>query len=97
MPRFDQAVSGQRWRLATLDDRADNVWCQGERGDVGDDVAENSLVPFVRIEHGDPLDGDPADLLRLCHHAATGSRARSVIPKRKLTKIVEGRTARSGP
>jgi hypothetical protein len=26
MPRLDQAVGGQSWRLATFDDRADNVW-----------------------------------------------------------------------
>jgi hypothetical protein len=46
--------------------------------------SKNPLVPFARIEDGDPLDGDPAHLLGLCHHAATGSRARSVIPKKKL-------------
>jgi len=26
MPRLDQAVGGKRRGLATLDDRADNVW-----------------------------------------------------------------------
>jgi hypothetical protein len=28
MPRPDQAIGGQRWRLATLEDQADNVWRQ---------------------------------------------------------------------
>jgi hypothetical protein len=40
MSRLDQAVGGQRWRLATLDDRADKVW--REEGEI-DEMSNATL------------------------------------------------------
>ena len=70
MPRLDQAISGQCWGLATLDDRADNVWRQeGKIHDVSDAALDDTLTVGDRL-HGrsgldlhkpDPAQGDGFD------------------------------------
>ena len=64
MPRLDQAVGGQRWGLATLGDRADNVWRQeGEIHEMSDAALGDALTVGDRL-HGRPgldlLEPDPA-------------------------------------
>jgi hypothetical protein len=59
MPRLDRAVGGQCWGLATLDDRADNVW--REEGQIHE-VSDAALGDALTV--GDGLHGRPGlDLL----------------------------------
>ena len=45
MPRLDQAIGGQRWGLATLGDRADNVWRQeGKIHEMSDAALGDALT-----------------------------------------------------
>jgi hypothetical protein len=64
MPRLDQAVGGQRWRLAPPNDRADNVWRQeGKIDEMSDTALGDALAVGDRL-HGrsglDLLEPDPA-------------------------------------
>jgi hypothetical protein len=44
MPRLYHAASGRRWRLATLNDRTDNVWREeGEIHEVSDAALDDAL------------------------------------------------------
>ena len=52
MPRFDQTVGGQRWGLAPLDDRADNIWRQ--EGEI-DEMSNAALGDALAV--GDGLHG----------------------------------------
>ena len=63
MPRPDQAISGQRWGLATLGDRADNVGRQeGEIHEMSNAALANAVTAGDRL-HGRPgldlLEPDP--------------------------------------
>lgn len=64
MPRLDQAVGGQCWRLAPLEDRADNVWRQ--KGEI-DQISNAALADTLAVGDGlhgrsglDLLEPDPA-------------------------------------
>ena len=54
MPRLDEAVGGQRWGLATVDDRLDNVGRQeGKIDEMGNPALGDALTV------GDHLHGRP--------------------------------------
>ena len=64
MPRLDEAVSGQGWGLAAVDNCLDDVRCQeGEIDEMGDPALGDALAVGDRL-HGRPaldlLEPDPA-------------------------------------
>ena len=64
MPRPDQAVGGQRWRLSTFGDRLDDIGRQeGQIDEMGDPALGDGLAVGNRL-HGragfDLFEPDPA-------------------------------------
>lgn len=57
MPRLDQAVGGQRGGLATLDDRADNIWREeGKIREMGDAALGDAFTAGDRLHGRSGLD-----------------------------------------